>query len=307
MSVAGSSIDDSDARRQRLLSHLAMLLFAALIAGSFTFGALTVPYIHAVPLNALRFVLAAVLMGAFAFGVARQPFAFPPAPWRFAINGFLTAIYFVTMFIALTMTQPVATSAVYTLVPLMTAVTAYFIVGQRSGPAVLVSLLLAGLGAIWVIFRGDIDALLRFDVGQGELIYFVGCVAYAIYTPLLRRFNRGESALVLSFWTMLATAIWLVLYGLPEILATDWMHLPALVWWVVLYLAIGPTAVCFFLIQYASARLPAAKVIAYGYLVPAFVIVFEGAAGHGWTSLSVAAGAAVTVLGLLVLALLQER
>lgn len=307
MSVAGTTIDASSEKRQRLLPHLAMLLFAGLIAGSFTFGALTVPYIHAVPLNALRFVLAAALMGAFAFGVARQKFVFPAAPWRFGINGFLTAVYFVTMFIALTMTKPVATSAVYTLVPLMTAVTAYFIVGQRSGFAVLISLVLAGLGAIWVIFRGDIDALLRFDVGQGELIYFVGCVAYAIYTPLLRRFNRGESALVLSFWTMVATAVWITGYGLPEILATDWVHLPPLVWWVVLYLAIGPTAVCFFLIQYASARLPAAKVIAYGYLVPAFVIVFEGLAGHGWASLSVAAGAMVTVLGLVALALLRER
>ena len=60
----------------------------------------------------------------------------------------------------------------------------------------------------------------------------------------------------------------------------------------VLYLAIGPTAICFFLIQYASLRLPAPKVIAYGYLTPSFVIVFEGLAGHGWTTLSVMAGAA---------------
>ncbi len=110
----------------------------------------------------------------------RIRFACPAAPWRFGINGFLTAVYFVTMFIALTMTKPVATSAVYTLVPLMTAVTAFFIVGQRSGPAVLLSLVLAGAGAIWVIFRGDLQALLGFDVGQGELIYFVGCIAYAI-------------------------------------------------------------------------------------------------------------------------------
>lgn len=283
-----------------------MLLFAALIAGSFTFGAMTVPHIHAVPLNALRFVLAAAMMGAFAFGVTRQRFRWPEAPWRFGINGFLTAIYFVTMFVALTMTQPVATSAVYTLVPLMTAVTAWFIVGQRSGPAVLISLVFAGAGALWVIFRGDIDALLRFDIGQGELIYFVGCVAYAIYTPLVRRFNRGEPATVLSFWTMTATALCLVIYGLPEILATDWLHLPPVVWWAVLYLAIGPTAICFFLIQYASARLPSAKVIAYGYMVPAFVIVLEGLAGHGWASLSVAAGALVTVLGLVVLAALKD-
>jgi len=302
-----SAIDGVADGRNRVLAHLAMLLFAALIAGSFTFGAMTVPYIHAAPLNALRFILAALMMGAFAFGVTRIRFAWPKAPWRFGINGFLTAVYFVTMFIALTMTKPVATSAVYTLVPLMTAVTARFIVGQRSGLAVLVSLVLAGAGAIWVIFRGDLKALMAFDVGQGEIIYFIGCVAYSVYTPLIRHFNRGEPALVLSFWTMLATAIWITGYGIPEIMATDWLHLPPVVWWIVLYLAAGPTAVCFFLIQFASAHLPAAKVIAYGYLVPAFVIVFEGVAGHGWVSLSVALGALLTVLGLVVLAQLKDR
>src|SRR6218665_1361153 len=93
--------------RQRLLAHLAMLLFTALIAGSFTTGALAVPYLAPAPLNAIRFLMAAVVMGAFAFGPARLPFAFPAAPWRFAVMGFLMAIYFVTMFIALTMTLPV--------------------------------------------------------------------------------------------------------------------------------------------------------------------------------------------------------
>jgi drug/metabolite transporter (DMT)-like permease len=211
------------------------------------------------------------------------------------------------MFIALTMTLPVATSAVYTLVPIMTAVTAFFLVGQRSGPAVLLSLALAGLGAIWVIFRGDVQALLGFDVGQGELIYFIGCFAYAFYTPLLRKFARGESALFLSFFTLTATAIWITAYGIPEIVTVDWLALPPVVWWVVLYLAVGPTAICFFLIQFASHHLPAAKVIAYGYLTPAFVILFEGVAGHGWTSISVVIGALVTAVGLLVLAFVPDK
>lgn len=283
-----------------------MLAFSALIAGSFTTGALAVPYIHPVPLNTIRFFLAALLMGTVAFGVARNRFSFPPAPWRFGIMGALMAVYFVTMFIALTMTLPVATSAVYTLVPLMTAVTAYFLVGQRSGLAVLLSLVVAAIGAVWVIFHGQFDALLRFDVGHGEMIYFIGCVAYAIYTPLLRRFSRGEPSLVQSFWTLLATAICIALAGIPDIVATDWLHLPAVVWWVVLYLAVGPTATCFFLIQYASLRLPAPKVIAYGYLTPAFVILFEAFAGHGWPTLMIVAGAAVTVLGLVVLAAVKD-
>ena len=290
----------------RLLSHLAMLLFAALIAGSFTTGALAVPFLAPVPLNAVRFVTAALIMGVMAFGVMRQPFAWPKAPWRFGIMGFLMAIYFVTMFIALTITKPVATSAVYTLVPIMTAATAFVLVGQRSGPTVLLSLALAGMGAVWVIFHGDIEAILGFDIGQGELIYFIGCFAYAFYTPLLRRYSRGEPALTQSFWTLLATAIWITAYGLPEIVAVDWLSLPPVVWWVVLYLAVGPTAICFFLIQFASKHLPAAKVIAYGYLTPAFVILFEGFAGHGWTTLSVVIGALVTVLGLVVLAFVPD-
>ena len=66
------------------------------------------------------------------------------------------------------------------------------------------------------------------------------------------------------------------------------------------------TALCFFLIQFASVRLPASKVVAYVYLTPAFVILFEALAGHGWPSLSVVAGAAVTVLGLLVLARVRD-
>lgn len=305
--TAKSIITLVDTPRQRLVAHLAMLLFAALIAGSFTFGALAVPHLAPVPLNAVRFVIASLLMGAFAFGLARQPFVLPKAPWRFGIMGALMAIYFVTMFIALTMTLPVATSAVYTLVPLMTAATAFFMVGQKSGPLVLASLAVAGLGAIWVIFRGDFAALLAFDVGQGELVYFVGCLAYAFYTPLLRRFARGETSLVLSFWTLTATAIWIAGWGIPEIVAVDWLHLPPVVWWVLLYLAVGPTAICFFLIQFASHRLPAAKVIAYGYLVPAFVIVFEGVAGHGWASLSILSGALLTALALLVLALVPDR
>lgn len=294
-------------RRGRLVAHLGMLVFAASIAGSFTFGSWTVSSIGAAPLNALRFAIATTLMGVWVFGVRGQAFVWPRAPWRFAINGALTAVYFVTMFVALTMTKPVATSAVYTLVPLITAVTAYFLVGQRSGPSVLLSLVIAGAGAIWVIFRGDIYALLRFDVGLGEIIYFIGCVAYSFYTPLLRRFNFGESPLVLSFWTLLGTTICISLWGLPDIVATNWLALPPMIWAVIAYLAIFPTALAFFLIQYASVHLPAPKVIAYGYIVPSFVIVLEGTVGHGWVSLSVVAGALLTALALFVLALLPEK
>ena len=91
-----------------------------------------------------------------------------------------------------------------------------------------------------------------------------------------------------------------------QVTQTNWLALPPLVWWVIAYLAIFPTAVTFFLVQFAALRLPSAKVVAYGYLTPAFVILFEGLAGHGWPTLSVVAGALVTVLGLVVLAVVPD-
>ncbi|CDP52167.1 Integral membrane protein [Devosia sp. DBB001] len=295
------------ARRDTILAHLAMLAFAAMIAGSFTAGALAVPYIEPVPLNALRFLLATLIMGVVAFGVVREPARLPRAPWRMVVLGALNAVYFVTMFIALTMTAPVATSAVFTLIPLMAAAIAYFILKQRVGPTVLLSLVLAGLGSIWVIFRGDLAAIAGFDIGKGELIYLVGCICYAFHAPLVRHLNRGESALLSSFWTLAAATICIALFGLGDIVSTDWLHLPSIVWWALAYLAIFSTAISFFCLQYASLRLPASKVLAYGYLTPVFVIIYEGLLGHGWASLSVAGGAVVIVLGLLVLALTPDH
>jgi drug/metabolite transporter (DMT)-like permease len=284
-----------------------MMLFAALIAGSFFVGKIAVPHLAPAPLNAVRFAVATIIIGFIAFGLRKHKVALPKAPWRFGLTGGLMAIYFVTMFIALDVTSAVSTSAVFTLMPIMTAFFGYLILKQGISTIVALSLLVAGVGALWVIFKGDLAAFLAFDIGQGELIFFVGCVCHAIYAPLLRLFNRGEPLTVLTFFTLLATTLWLAAYGAGEIIAADWSVLPPIFWWALAYLAVFPTAVTFFLLQFAALRLPSAKILAYGYLTPGLVIVYEGLAGFGWAAPIIIAGALITVLGVVVLALAPER
>jgi hypothetical protein len=48
-------------------------------------------------------------------------------------------------------------------------------------------------------------------------------------------------------------------------------------------------------------HLPSAKVFPYAYLTPSFIIILEVALGHGFPSFSIAAGAALTVMGLVVM------
>lgn len=280
-----------------------MILFAVLIAGSFSIGHLAAPHIAPAALNAVRFVMACAIMGTGVFVLLKRLPQFPPHAWRILILGALMATYFILMFTALQITGPVSTGAVFTLIPFMSAIFGWLFLRQVSRSAVFASLIIAASGSIWMIFRGDIDALLKFDIGRGELIFLVGCACHAAYAPLVKRFNSGIPVVEFTFWTLVATTIWILLVGLGDITATRWLELPNIVWWVIAYLSVFTTAITFFLVQFASMRLHATKVLSYGYLTPGVIILIEGAIGHGWASVSVGFGALVTIAGLVLLAL----
>ncbi len=292
--------------REKLKGHLAMLLFAVLIAGSFSFGGLAARFMKAEPLMLWRYIMTIAVMAALAFGFFRVPARFPKEAWRFLLLGALIAIYMLTMFMALEFTSPVATGAVFTLMPLLSAAFALPVLGQKTRPGVLAGLIIAAAGAVWVIFRGNIDAILSFDVGTGEMIFFIGVVAHALYVPLIRRFDRGEPAVAFGFWVTVGATLWLVPPGIRDLLQVDFSALPLAVYAAVTYLAVVTTAGTFLLLQYASMRLPASKVLGYGYLTPSFIILLEGLLGHGWVSLPVLAGALVTACGLALMALLPD-
>ncbi len=292
--------------REKLKGHLAMLLFAVLIAGSFSFGGLAARYMEAEPLTLWRYIMTIVVMAALAFGAFRVPAVWPKEIWRFVLLGGLIAIYMLTMFTALEYTSPVATGAVFTLMPLLSAGFALPVLGQKTRPGVLAGLVIAAAGAVWVIFRGNIADILAFDVGTGEMIFFAGVVCHALYVPLIRRFDRGEPAVAFGFWVTAGATIWLIAPGIRGLVATDFSALPLTVYAAVTYLAVVTTAGTFLLLQYASMRLPASKVLGYGYLTPSFIILLEGILGHGWASLPVLAGALVTACGLALMAFLPD-
>lgn len=292
--------------REKLTAHLAMLLFAVLIAGSFTLGKAATAVMPGYAINSLRYVLAVAVMAGAGLFILRAPLTYPGRPWRFLILGLLMAIYMSTMFKALEFTSAVSTGAVFTLMPLLSAGFSWLFLRQTTRPGVLISLVLAAAGAVWVVFRGDLKALLAFDVGQGELIYFVGVICHAAYAPLLRKFNRGEAAYQFAFWAVAATCLWLLPVGAPSLSHVNLLTVPAIAWIAIIYLAVVTTIITFLLLQYASLRLPSSKVLGYGYLTPSFIILQQGVLGHGWVSLSVMAGALATACGLLVMGLLPD-
>ena len=292
-----------DERSEALKGHAAMLVFSASVAGSFSLGSLVANDIAPAALNAARFLITAAVLAGLAMVIGSRGFRRTDfrAPWRYLLLGTLFAGYFVLMFEALKTAAPVSMGAVFTLTPLLTAGFAWLLLRQVLSGWMALALAIGAAGAVWVIFDGALSALLGLQLGRGEVVFFVGCILHAAFTPMLRRLNRGEPALVITSLVMAAGFCVLVVYGWDDLRATRWSELSPLIWITLFYLALAANALTVVLLQFAGQRLPSSKVMAYTYLTPAWIILWELALGQGAPGAMVLPGIALIVLALAML------
>ena len=248
----------------------------------------------------IRFVLAVLLMAPIV--AWREGLRLPPARsfLRYFTLGALLAFFFWCMFEALRYTSALNTSAVFMIVPGLSALFGAVLVGERLGLHRLVALFLGMIGALWIIFRGDPARLINLEVNIGDGIFLAGCFGFSLYGPLIKRLHRDEPVLVLTFWTLVAAAIWLVAASNVKLWRTDWSAVEPVVLGGIVYLAILPTIVTFFLTQYTTLRLGATRVQAYGYGFPALVLLIDLAAGKPAPPLMTVPGLAIVLLASLV-------
>jgi drug/metabolite transporter (DMT)-like permease len=64
------------------------------------------------------------------------------------------------------------------------------------------------------------------------------------------------------------------------------------------YLAVFASSATFVLLQFATLRLPSAKVMAYTYLTPSWVILWEVALGNGAPGAIILGGVLLTIVAL---------
>lgn len=257
-----------------------MLLFAALVAGSNSFGKLIADDIDPAALTAIRFTLAGVILGAGLWATGRLRATHYRAPWRYLPLGAAYAGFFVLMFHALQLTNPVSTAAIFTMMPFFAALMGLAVLRQRNTPLVWGALLLGALGALWVVFGGSLAAMLRFQLGRGEVLFMIGTASHAAYAVMVPHLRRGEPVYAVTLGVAISGALILALLYGGRIVMIDWGALPLRVWMVLGYLAVFAGIGTFSLITLAAERLSPAKVTAYTYLTPVWVVLIEMAMGN---------------------------
>ena len=266
-----------------------MVICATLVSTSFTVGAAIAKGLDPTALTLIRFVLASLILWPYVH--LRTGICFSASIiWRCAIISGSLVVFFWCMFLSLRYTSALNTSVIFTLVPSISGIYAVFLVRERLKKAQLLALVMGMIGAVWVIFRGDLGQLMAMAWNKGDLIFLAGCFAMGLYTPLIKLLYRGEPMVVITFWILVTGSIWLLVLSGYRLFFIDWRAVSFSVWLGIGYLAIFTTVITFFLTQYSVPFIGPTKVMAYSYLYPGLVLIIDLALGHGWPPGSVMPG-----------------
>ena len=255
--------------------HIAMLIFSLLVSGSFVLGSIIANLIDPDLVTFLRFVIAFSLIAILIIFQDKLYLMRGLSPWKSLILGTLISIYFITMFEGLKTANSTSMAVVFTLTPLLAGLFDLIFSNRVMSIKVWITVIIAAIGALWIIFDGKVENLIQFKVGFGEKLFFIGCICHALFASLITKFNRGDAAIIQTFGTLISGVIILGLFSNEKIIYSSWFDFSIIVLFTIFYLAIFATAASFFLIQYSAIRLSSIKVMAYTYAVPIWVVLLQ--------------------------------
>ena len=257
-------------------AHVGMLLWALLIAASFSAAAQVSQAIDPILLTGLRLLFCALVFLPLLLFKGDSAMTVRGL-FGHAVLGLLLAAYFGSLFEALRYASAVNTGTMFTLVPLLTLLFEAVLMPDSHLKQRVLPMLMAAAGAVLLVLKG---------AGPGELpslyavsVYGVGCVAMALYSPLSQRLKarslKGRGPVGMTFWNMLFGALFLLAFcGLSG----GWRSASLLTvsdfWWLI-YLAVFATLATFWLLHRAIGVLAPSSVISYIYLSTLLLTLFH--------------------------------
>lgn len=168
--------------------------------------------------------------------------------------------------IGIQLTTPSHSAIICTFIPIFVLILARFVIGENFSSSTVFGMLLAVAGAMIVVLgslKEDSTGILL-----GDLISFLGTIAFALYTVLGRRvvvaMERDRVvtyAFVLSIPFMIPFFIW-------GCLRQDWHSVTWKGWGALAYIIVGATLLCYSLHFYALSILGAGQVAIFTDLQP---------------------------------------
>ncbi|RXJ80555.1 DMT family transporter [Arcobacter sp. F2176] len=256
----------------QIKAHILLLIATFLVAGSFIASQKLSGVIDPISLTLCRFVFASIILAPLILVNGKYRNKVLSTLPRGMIIGFFYSLYFIGLFKALESTTALNTGTLFTLVPLLTAVFAIFLLKQKFGLVQFITYFVGILGTCIVVFKGNLQLFLKFELNEGDIIFLFAIISMSLYSISTKFVHKkGDELIVLVFTTLLSGIIWmsiaLVLMDIP----LQWGKITGNLVYYMLYLIIGATIFTVYLYQQASINLGPKKVMAYVYINPACI------------------------------------
>lgn len=252
-------------------AHLGMVLWALLVGLSFPAVGLLTEGLPPLLLTAMRFTIAGVVLAPLALRQSGERFG-AAGVLLYGALGLCLAAFFATLFWVAHQVSALTMATLFVSVPLMAYGLGRGLGVEHPAGRLLAILAMGATGALGLAWAENDGSFVGLRLGTGELMFFLGCVASALYPVLtkwgLRRGWLPRQAVLRTFWSLTAGALLIALLGLALEPPAALLRMTLLDVSLVVYLGLFSSAMTFFLQQRATGLLSPAAVTAYGYLVP---------------------------------------
>lgn len=258
--------------QQSTKAHIYVVIATIFIAGSFLASYKLSSTIDAISLTLYRFVLALIFLSPLViFNKNRIKAVLKFLPKAMVISLFYS-LYFIGMFKALEYTTVLNTGSIYTLVPLMTAILCIFFFKEKIPLAQLIVYIIGIISTLIVVFKANLELLLKFSLNQGDIIFLIASLSMALYSIFLKvLYKKDDDIIVLVFSTLMAGIIWMSFTMWILDIPYEWEKIEGNLLFSMLYLVVATTILTLFLYQKATLILGPKKVMAYIYISPSLV------------------------------------
>jgi len=194
---------------------------------------------------------------------------------RAMVIGFFYSAFFIGLFESLNTTTALNTGTLYTLVPLGTALLSFVLLKEKVSNKVIMAYIVGVIGTVWVVFQGNLSALLSFSLNTGDCIFLLATLSMCCYSISMKYLYRDDEMILLVFCTLLAGSFWLyiALYLFNQPL--QWALISGNDLFNISYLIIGATLSTMYLYQKTTVLLSPSRVNAYIFLTPVLISIIS--------------------------------
>jgi drug/metabolite transporter (DMT)-like permease len=262
--------------RSEGVAHLMMLVAMVIFALNYIIGRWAVGDTPPYMMGFVRWGGAMIILLPIAWNHLRDDYDFIRRHWPLlCLAGFMMPFMVGGVsYVAMNHTTAINAGVLVTSTPVMAVLLSWMILKDRITGGVCLGILLAIVGVLYIVSRGDPASLLSLSFNNGDLI-LIGCnLGVAGYGVAIKKLPEGLHPLSLLIVVCAVGAFYHVPFVAYEMVSGEQVVLSTKSLVSLTFLAIFPSAVGILIWNSAIGRIGPSRVTFYMYLIPVFTAIF---------------------------------